>query len=210
MALKKRIAVLASGRGTNFRAILRAIQEKRVENAEVIALITNNSDAQAIQIAEEHKVPVHIIPSQKFTSEGKLDRERYENALLEKLREVSPDLICLAGYMLLLGPKVIQAFRLRILNIHPSLLPHFRGLKAQEQALEAGARETGCTVHFVTEEMDAGPIVSQSRIAIHADETIESLKERMLPLEHATYTEALQIVCDCTFRIEGDRIYLLN
>lgn len=193
---KKRILVFASGRGSNFAAIARAIQRKEIPNAEIVALFSNKKNAPALERAKELEIPTHVIASKDFFSEGKFDREAYEKKLIEYVKKMEPDWIVLAGYMLLLGKEIIQEFRGKILNIHPSLLPKYKGLEAQKQAFEAKEKETGCTVHLVTEEMDAGPIVAQSKIPIQPSDTIESLTHRLLPLEHATYVAALRKLCE--------------
>ncbi len=179
-----KIVILASGRGSNFEAIAKA----EIPNTQILALISNKPEAPALQKAKALRIPTHVIANQG------LNRETYEGKLLALLETLPFDYLCLTGYMLLLGKKIISRYPNRILNIHPSLLPAYPGLHAQKQALEDGAKATGCTVHFVTEEMDAGPIVMQSRIPILPNDTVESLSERLLPLEHATYISALQLL----------------
>ena len=194
MAISRRIVVLASGRGSNFCAIADAIAQKQITGAEIVALILNKSQATAIQEAQKRKVPFFIVESQKFRSSGKFDRYTFEIELLNELKKLKPDLILLAGYMLVLGKEVIQSFPRKIINIHPSLLPKFRGLHAQRQALESGELETGCTVHWVTEGLDEGETILQAKIPILQGDTEQTLSERLLPIEHSTYVKALQLV----------------
>lgn len=194
MALK-RIAILASGRGSNFSAIANAIQTKKIPNAKIVGLMCNKPEAPVIQEAKLRGIPTFIIPSNEFKAGVKFDRAAYEERLLECLLGLHPDFICLAGYMLLLGPRIIQSFPEKILNIHPSLLPKFKGLRAQKQALDAGEKETGCTVHLVTEELDAGKTLVQRKTLIEPGDTEESLSLRLLNLEHEAYTEALRALC---------------
>jgi phosphoribosylglycinamide formyltransferase 1 len=196
----KRLVILASGRGSNFAAIADAVQNEVIPNAKIVGLISNKAKAGAIKLAEERGVPVLLIPSKG------IDRAEYEQKLLAHLNFLHPDFICLAGYMLLLGKEVVQNFPGQILNIHPSLLPFFKGLNAQRQALEAGMTETGCTVHFVTEELDDGPIVLQNRVEILAEDSESSLSERLLPIEHETYVQALADLCSRPFRIQDSRV----
>lgn len=190
-----RAVVLASGRGSNFEAMLTAIHNHTLRNLKITDLISNRPDAGAISIAQQNGIPVHVFDS-------KSNRHLFETHLLELLCRLSPDWILLAGFMLLLKPEVIRTFSNRILNIHPSLLPKFRGTHAQRQALEAGEKETGCTVHFVTEELDAGPIIVQKRLEILNEDTESSLSARLLPLEHEAYIEALKFVT--THKVSGD------
>ena len=201
-----RIAVLASGRGSNFVALATAIKKGIIPNAEIISLISNKKSAMAIEHAENLHVPVRLIQSSKFKKDGKPDREAYEAVLIRTLEELNPDWICLAGYMLVLGKKVVERFAGKIINIHPSLLPLFRGLHATAQALEAGASETGCTVHFVTEGLDDGPIILQNKVRVEAADTDETLSQRLLPIEHATYVEALRRLCSQKFEIKNDKV----
>ena len=184
--------VLASGRGTNFAAICDAVQKKQLPKIKITGLICNKKDAGALEHAKRFGVPSQIIESKLFLKGGKLDRDTYEKALSEALRKLGPNIICLAGYMLLLGPKLVNEWEGKIINIHPSLLPNFRGLRAQHQAIEAKAEWTGCTVHFVTPELDAGPVIAQTKIRILPTDTEASLSDRLLPLEHQTYVEALK------------------
>lgn len=197
--MKKKLAVLLSGRGSNFEAIARAVREGKID-AEIAVVISNRPDARGLERAREMGIPSLCVPSRGVT------REEYDEKLIEELRRHNPDLICLAGFMRLLSPAFIAAFRGRILNIHPSLLPAFPGLDAQRQAFEHGVRFTGCTVHFVDEGLDSGPIVMQAAVPVRDDDTVETLTERILEAEHATYPRAIALVLSGAYRIEGRRV----
>ncbi len=194
MGLKNRIVVLSSGRGSNFCAIADGITQGKIPNAEIVGLISNRSDALALSHAKLRAISYHVIESKLYRANNKFDRPTYEKPLLSLLLSLKPDLILLAGYMLVLGKEIIQTFPKKIINIHPSLLPKFRGLHAQKQALENGEKETGCTVHWVTEGLDEGPTILQARVPILPNDTEESLSLRLLPLEHETYVSALKLI----------------
>lgn len=179
-----RLIFLASGRGSGFAALIRAIQSGELK-AQAVALICNRADAPVLKIAEDAGIPFHLIV-------GKGDRAAYELELEKTIADLQPDWVLLAGYMRILGGSIIQRWAGRIVNIHPSLLPEFRGLHAQKQALESGAKVTGCTVHLVTEGLDEGPTVEQSRVTIEPGDTVESLSARLQPIEHATYLRAMK------------------
>lgn len=203
----QRILFLASGRGSNFAALARAIQDGIIPQAVAVGLVTDNPSAPAIETASQHKIPVTIVDKNRFRGpSGKWDRKAYDRSLFETVEQHQPDWICLAGYMLLVDSFFAERWAGKILNIHPSLLPAFPGLEAQRRALEAGLSETGCTVHLVTAELDAGPILLQSRVPILPGDNEISLGQRLLPVEHATYIEVLKRICTRGFRIEGDRI----
>jgi phosphoribosylglycinamide formyltransferase-1 len=192
---------LASGVGTNFAALANAAQSEKIPHAEIVALVTNRPNAPVLKIAEELGIPRHIVPSEKYPT-----RQAYEAELVALLDKLQPDFICLAGYLMLLGNDVVSRWRHRILNIHPSLLPAFRGLKAQKQALDYGVTWTGCTVHLVTEDLDGGPIVAQAPIEILPGENEESLSQRLKAVENVTYVLGLARLCSEPYRIEGRRI----
>lgn len=194
MGLKKRILILASGRGSNFCAIADAVSTNSIPNAEIVGVISNKADALVIEHAKKRNIPWHVIEATKFRTQGKLDRRSYEKKLLSLMFSLKPDLICLAGYMLVLGKEIVQSFPKQIINIHPSLLPKFRGLHAQKQALESGDSETGCTVHWVTEGLDEGPPILQATVPILPDDDEDSLSQRMLSVEHETYVSALKLI----------------
>jgi phosphoribosylglycinamide formyltransferase 1 len=197
---RKKIGVLLSGRGSNFEALADSVAAGRIPNAEISIVISNREDAPGLLRAAERGIPGRVIPSKG------VEREAYDRLVVAALNEARVDLVCLAGFMRLLSPHFVSAFRGRILNIHPSLLPAFPGLEAQRQALDYGVKFTGCTVHFVDENLDAGPIVVQAIVPIKAGDTEETLAARVLSEEHRIYTEAVRLVLSGRFRIEGRRV----
>jgi phosphoribosylglycinamide formyltransferase 1 len=201
--MKKRLGVLLSGRGSNFEALAESVAAGRIPNAEIAIALSNREDARGIEKARAFGIEARVI-----SSKG-LEREAYDKLVIAALQEKRVDLVCLAGYMRLLSPQFVAAFRNRILNIHPSLLPAFPGLEAQRQALEHGAKFSGCTVHFVDENLDAGPIVLQACVPIEDNDTPETLADRILREEHRIYTEAVRIVLEGRFRIENRRVLIL-
>jgi phosphoribosylglycinamide formyltransferase 1 len=196
----KRIGVLLSGRGSNFEALAESVAAGRLPGAEIAVVISNREGAPGIERAKQRDIPARVIPSKG------LEREAYDRQVVAALRERQVELICLAGYMRLLSPFFVAAFPNRILNIHPSLLPSFPGLEAQRQALEYGVKFAGCTVHFVDENLDAGPIVLQAAVPVHDDDTEETLSSRILQQEHRIYTEAVRIVLEGRHKIVGRRV----
>ncbi|HXW56924.1 MAG TPA: phosphoribosylglycinamide formyltransferase [Candidatus Cybelea sp.] len=198
--MRKRIGVLLSGRGSNFEALADSVTSGRIPNAEISIVVSNREAAPGMAKARARGIPAEVIPSPG------LEREAYDRLVVSALRRREVDLVCLAGYMRLLSPDFVAAFPHRILNIHPSLLPAFPGLEAQRQALEHGVKFTGCTVHFVDEKLDAGPIIVQAVVPVEDRDTVESLSERVLREEHRIYTEAVRIVLEGRYRIEGRRV----
>jgi phosphoribosylglycinamide formyltransferase 1 len=198
--MNKRIGVLLSGRGSNFEALAESIAAGRIPRAEIAQVISNREGAPGIELAERRGIRARVIPSKG------LEREAYDKLVVAALEEHNVDLVCLAGYMRLLSPHFVRAFPQRILNIHPSLLPAFPGLEAQRQALEHGAKFSGCTVHFVDENLDAGAIVMQAVVPIEDDDTPETLARRILREEHRIYSQAVRLVLEGRYRIEGRRV----
>jgi phosphoribosylglycinamide formyltransferase-1 len=198
--MKKRIGVLLSGRGSNFVALADSVAAGRIPNAEIAIVISNREGAPGIDKSKERGIPAKVIPSKG------LEREVYDRQVVAVLNDHKADLICLAGYMRLLSPYFVASFPNRILNIHPSLLPSFPGLESQRQALEYGVKFAGCTVHFVDENLDAGPIVLQAVIPVRDEDTEVTLSERILAEEHRIYSEAVKIVLDAKYRIAGRRV----
>ena len=198
--MTKRIGVLLSGRGSNFEALADSISAGRIPNAEIAMVVSNREGAPGIERARARGLATRAIPSKG------LEREPYDRLVVAALREADVDLICLAGYMRLLSPFFVAAFPQRILNIHPSLLPSFPGLESQKQALEYGVKFAGCTVHFVDENLDAGPIVLQAVVPIEDSDTEDSLSARILKEEHRIYSEAVKIVLEGKFKIAGRRV----
>jgi phosphoribosylglycinamide formyltransferase-1 len=186
---RSRIAVLLSGRGSNFEAIADAVASGAIPRSEIVAVLSDVEDAVGLQKARRRGLPAHAVDRRRFSR-----RADHERAVLDLLGAARPDLICLAGYMRVLSPEFVAAYPGKILNIHPSLLPKFPGLFPQRQALEAGASESGCTVHIVDERVDAGPIVVQRKVPILPGDTEESLSERILEVEHRAYPEAIRKV----------------
>ena len=202
--MKKRIGVLLSGRGSNFEALADSIAAGRIPNTEIAIVISNREGAPGIERAKARGIPAKVIPSKG------LEREVYDRQVAAVLQEARVDLICLAGYMRLLSPYFVAAFPQRILNIHPSLLPSFPGLEAQRQALEYGVKFAGCTVHFVDENLDAGPILLQAVVPVEDNDTEESLSARILKEEHRIYSEAVKIVLEGNYKITGRRVVLAS
>jgi phosphoribosylglycinamide formyltransferase 1 len=201
--MKKRIGVLLSGRGSNFEALADSVAAGRIRNAEIAIVVSNREGAPGIEKAKERGIATRVIPSKG------LEREAYDRQVVAVLNGHAVDLICLAGYMRLLSPYFVSSFPNRILNIHPSLLPSFPGLESQRQALEYGVKFAGCTVHFVDENLDAGPIVLQAAIPVRDEDTEATLSERILAEEHRIYTEAVKIVLDGQYKIAGRRVVRL-
>jgi phosphoribosylglycinamide formyltransferase 1 len=198
--MKKHIGVLLSGRGSNFEALALSIEAGRIPNADIPIVISNRDNAPGIDKARARGIEAHVIPSKG------LEREPYDRQVVAALRAKNVDLVCLAGYMRLLSPYFVKEFPQQILNIHPSLLPAFPGLEPQRQALEHGAKFAGCTVHFVDENLDAGPIIVQAVVPIEDSDTPETLAARILREEHRIYTEAVNIVLEGRYRIDGRRV----
>jgi phosphoribosylglycinamide formyltransferase 1 len=200
--MTKRIGVLLSGRGSNFEALADSISAGRIPNAEIAIVVSNREGAPGIDRARSRGVATRVIPSKG------LEREPYDRLVVAALREANVELICLAGYMRLLSPFFVSAFPQRILNIHPSLLPSFPGLESQKQAIDYGVKFAGCTVHFVDENLDAGPIVLQAVVPVEDRDTEDTLSARILKEEHRIYSEAVKIVLAGEFRIAGRRVLL--
>jgi phosphoribosylglycinamide formyltransferase 1 len=195
----KRLGILLSGRGSNFEAIAENIECAALA-AEIAVVISNRPEARGLEIARDRDLPAVALPSKG------VDREDYDRMLVRELQEHGVDLVCLAGFMRLLGPGFCRAFPMHALNIHPSLLPAFPGLHAQKQALDYGAKVSGCTVHFVDEHLDAGPIVLQAAVPILDDDTEETLSARILVQEHRIYSEAIGMALQGRWRAVGRRV----
>jgi phosphoribosylglycinamide formyltransferase 1 len=198
--MTKRIGVLLSGRGSNFEALADSVAVGRIPNAEIAVVVSNREGAPGIDKAKQRRIPTRVIPSRG------LEREAYDRQVVTVLREYQVDLVCLAGYMRLLSPYFVASYPQRILNIHPSLLPSFPGLESQRQALEYGVKFAGCTVHFVDENLDAGPIILQATVPVRDDDTEATLTARILNEEHRVYSEAVRIVLEGKYRIEERRV----
>lgn len=196
----KKLGILLSGRGSNFEAIADSIAAGRIPGAQIAVVISNRADAPGIESARRRGLDARVIPSK-----GK-DREAHDREVVAVLKEKHVDLVCLAGYMRLLSPWFVQQFPRRILNIHPSLLPAFPGLDAQKQALEYGVKVSGCTVHFVDEDLDHGAIILQKTVPVLDTDNEHSLAARILEQEHTAYSEAINTVLGGKFDIVGRRL----
>jgi len=195
----KRLGILLSGRGSNFEAIAENIERGRL-NAEIAAVISNRAEARGIEIARERGLPAVVLPSKG------VERAEYDRRVVAELQNRGVELVCLAGFMRLLTPEFCRAFPLRALNIHPSLLPAFPGIDAQKQALEHGVKISGCTVHFVEEELDGGPIILQAAVPVLDDDTEQTLAARILIEEHRIYSAAIGIILSGRWRMEGRHV----
>ena len=196
------IGVLASGRGTNLQAIIEAIKEGRIEG-KIGIVISDNRDAFALKRAKQNNIETEYINFKSFKN-----RENYDKKIVECLKEKDVDLVVLAGYMRILSSHFIEMYKNRIMNIHPALLPSFPGLHAQKQAVEHGAKISGCTVHFVDEGVDSGPIILQKAVEVSDDDTEESLAERILKEEHQIYPQAIQLFSEDRLAIKGRRVFI--
>jgi phosphoribosylglycinamide formyltransferase 1 len=202
MGRMKNLGILLSGRGSNFEAIAKNVAAGRIPNARIPVVISNRADAGGLQTAQRLGITSVVI-----ASKGK-EREAHDREVAAVLQRHSTDLVCLAGYMRLLSPWFVRQFPHRILNIHPSLLPAFPGLEAQEQAFAYGVKVTGCTVHFVDEELDHGPIIVQKTVAVLDTDDEHSLAARILEQEHVAYSEAISLVLEGKFDVAGRRLVL--
>jgi len=199
----KRLGILLSGRGSNFKAIADNVASGKIA-AEIAVVISNRPQAPGLELARERGLNAVGLPSKG------LQREEYDRLLIEELRKNKVDLVCLAGFMRLLSATFVREFRNQVLNVHPSLLPSFPGLDAQHQAVEHGVKFSGCTVHFVDEGPDTGPIVKQAAVEVLDDDTADTLAARILVEEHRIYTEAVNFVLAGNYRIEGRRVIREN
>ncbi len=197
---KTRIGILISGRGSNMFALADAVANGRIPTSEVAVVISDKRDAPGLTLAQERGLNTLVIERR-----GR-NREEHDREIIAALRDRGVDLVCLAGYMRLVSRSFIEAYRNRILNIHPSLLPAFPGLGAQSQALEHGVKWSGCTVHFVDETLDGGPIIAQRLVPVMDGDTEETLSTRILEQEHEVYVEALTVVVSGRYEIVGRRV----
>src|ERR1700693_890860 len=202
--MAQRIGALLSGRGSNFEALAESCAAGRIPGAEIAIVVSSRDGAPGLDRARARSIAARVIPSKG------LEREAYDRQVATVLKDYKVDLVSLAGYMRLLSPWFVAQFPKRILNIPPSLLPAFPGLEAQRQALEHGVKFSGCTVHFVDEHLDAGPIVLQAVVPIEDGDTADTLSERILAEEHRIYPEAVRIVLDGRYRIDGRRVLITS
>lgn len=202
MARQVPLGVLISGSGTNLQAIMDAIAEKRLD-AVIRVVVSNRADAYGLIRARNRGIPTEVLDHRQFPT-----REAFDEALVELLRARQAELVILAGFMRLLSPVLVRGFPNRIMNIHPALLPAFPGLHVQKKAVEYGVRFSGCTVHFVNEECDEGPIIIQAVVPVYSEDTEESLSARILKEEHRVYPRAIQLYSEGRLRVEGRRVHV--
>ena len=201
---KLRVGVLASGRGSNLQAIIDAIEAGRLD-ARITVVLSNKKDAQALDRARRHGLTDVFFDPKPYA--GQVDgRDAYDRAVLDVLRKYDVELVLLAGYMRIVTPVLIRAYKDRIMNIHPSLLPAFPGLEVQKKAVDWGAKIAGCTVHFVTEGVDEGPIIIQAAVPILEGDSAQTLSARILQQEHRIYPRAVQLYAEGRLRVEGRRV----
>lgn len=198
--MKRKVGILISGRGSNMSALIDAAEDADFP-AEIALVLSNRSDAGGLKVAEEAGLATAVVDHKAYA-----DRASFDAAVDARLREAGVEIVCLAGFMRLLTPPFVEAWRNRMINIHPSLLPLFPGLHTHERAIEAGMRLAGCTVHFVRAEMDSGPIIAQAAVPIAFDDTPETLAKRVLGAEHEIYPLALALVAGDLVWVEGERI----
>ena len=203
-----RLGVLASGRGSNLQAIIDAIEAKTLD-ATIALVLSNNNDAMALERAKRHRIK-GIFLDPKFVAEKPDPRRAYDEKILEVLNEHDVQLVLLAGYMKIVTAVLIDAYQWRMMNIHPSLLPSFPGLHAQRQALDAGVKVSGCTVHFVTEGIDEGPIIVQAAVPVNENDSVDSLSARILEQEHQLYPRAIQLFIEGMLVVEGRKTKILR
>ena len=201
-----RLGVLASGRGSNLQAIIDAIEAETI-TANVAVVISNKERAPALARAERHGIP-SVFLDPKSVTDAPDPREAYDRQLLEQLKRYEVEFVILAGYMKIVTPVLIRAYEWRMMNVHPSLLPSFPGLNAQRQALDHGVKVAGCTVHFVTETVDEGPIILQRAVPVHEDDTVDALSDRILKEEHRLLPEAIQLFAEGRIRVKGQRVHI--
>lgn len=203
MTKKTKIAILISGRGSNMQALVQACADPNFP-AEVVLVLSNKIDAAGLEFAREKKIPTALIDHKNFSAE-KNPREEFDKKMSAEIEKSGAEIICLAGFMRLLSPWFVQRWFDRLINIHPSLLPEFKGADAVGDAIKAGAKKSGCTVHFVREEMDCGPIILQAEVEISAGDNKEILAAKILKEEHKIYPKALKIVCEKNGQIESEK-----
>ena len=200
--MRKRLALFGSGRGSNGEAIYKVIEAGHI-NGEIVLIISDRSNVGIVEKGCAWHIPVYIVDPANYGTEA-----AWTQAMLDLLQEYEVEGILLAGYMRILPPTFVQAYRGNILNIHPSLLPAFTGLQAQKQALLKGVTYTGCTVHFVDEGMDTGPIIAQAVVPVYEDDTVDTLSTRILHEEHRIYPEAVRLFCEDALNIVGSRVVI--
>lgn len=196
----EKVGVLASGRGSNFQAILEHVELDVLNNVEVKVLISDNPDARALKVADRHGIQHQVVRPEKGGA-----RKEYEREIYQIFEDHQVSLVALAGFMRIVSPYLIRKYRGRIMNIHPALLPSFKGLNAQKQALDRGVKISGCTVHYAAEEVDAGPIILQKALSVKENDTEETLSDRILIFEHRLYSKAIQLHADKRIEITDNK-----
>jgi len=199
MSARHKVAILISGRGSNMQALLRACADPSYP-AEVVLVLSNRADAAGLDFAQKAGIPTAVVAHRDFP-----DRASFDAAMDAEIRKAGAELICLAGFMRLLDPAFVDTWRDRMLNVHPALLPALKGLDTHRRALDLGVKVAGCTVHFVRNEMDTGPIIAQAAVPVLAGDTPDTLAARILEQEHIIYQMALRLVCEGKVTVEGDR-----
>lgn len=197
---KLKLGVLVSGSGTNLQAIIDACESGKIL-AEVKVVVSNKPNVFALERAKRHKIPNYVVDHKLYEK-----REDFEREVIKILKQYEVELVCLAGFMRVLTPFFLKAFPQRVINIHPAILPSFAGINAQKQAIDYGVKFSGCTVHFVDEGVDTGPIILQSVVPVYDDDTEESLRERILKEEHRIYPMAIKLIAEGRISIEGRRV----
>jgi len=199
-----KVGALVSGRGSNLQSIIDASEAGKIP-ATVVIVISNKPEAYALERAKKHKIDGVVVEDKKFK-----DKKSYELEILKVLEKYKVDLVCLAGYMKIVGPTLLSKYKGRMMNIHPALLPSFPGLHAQKQALEYGVKISGCSVHFVDEGTDTGPVIIQHAIPVEEGDTEETLSNRILEWEHKIYPEAIRLFAEGKLKIEGRKVKVLE
>lgn len=190
MPSPSRMVVLISGSGTNLQSIIDAVKTEKI-NGTIVAVISNKAGVQGLERAKKENIPALTLTHQQFT-----DREQFDQVLMQKIDNYKPDLIILAGFMRILTKAFVQHYRGKMINIHPSLLPKYQGLHTHKRVLEAGDKQHGCSIHFVTEELDGGPVIAQSSVEIQADDTEQTLMDAVQKLEHKLYPQVIKDFCE--------------
>lgn len=199
------IAVFISGRGSNFLALLKNIEKGVLKNCQIAVVFSNNPNAKGLEYATEAGIKTIVIPSK-----NRSDRVEYDKEIINALSEYNIDLICLAGYMRIVTEELVEAYKNKIINIHPALLPSFPGLHAQKQALDYGVKVSGCTVHFVDGGMDTGPIILQKTVPVYDNDTEDTLSARILEQEHTAYSEAVALYAAGRLKVSGRNVEILD
>lgn len=199
------IAVFISGRGSNFLALLKNIEKGVLKNCQIAVVFSNNPNAKGLEYAAKAGIKTIVIPSK-----NRSDRVEYDKEIINALSEYNIDLICLAGYMRIVTEELVEAYKNKIINIHPALLPSFPGLHAQKQALDYGVKISGCTVHFVDGGMDTGPIILQKTVPVYDNDTEDTLSARILEQEHTAYSEAVALYAAGRLKVSGRKVEILD